>query len=376
MREEQFGEPGLNLEEEGIPEFEEITEGEIDKMLGELCSDKDRERIKADIEAGEGPSEKAQNITVERKLGFTPKDRILDNICQPRVIIFDSIQEKEDMIESIRVRGNVLRPIIVVPHPTQKGFFMLKDGFRRTICCKEIREIEKIFSIFELRYDTNGKLIPVDKAELIADALVANRHQKPLSPIEEALAMANWLEETGGTIKALSQQIGKTPSTINNLLRLLKLNEKIQVGVLKGEIQRVVGQSLTPYPSERQVEMYKDYEEILKQHGGTIPSSNAQEWVTKVLRKIAEDRKILIPRRRRKSKTHAQMVFSSAGRSVKKMNGALEELKGIKSKDLYLNKDSVIQIVSDIEHMAEWAEEVCEELKKGLALMAEYEGGG
>jgi len=66
-------------------------------------------------------------------------------------------------------------------------------------------------------------------------SLVENVQRSDLSPIEEANAYSEGLEE-GVTQGQLGQRIGKTQSYIAQKLRLLRLPDNVQMAIAKGEI--------------------------------------------------------------------------------------------------------------------------------------------
>ncbi|MBN1485618.1 MAG: ParB/RepB/Spo0J family partition protein [Chloroflexia bacterium] len=67
-------------------------------------------------------------------------------------------------------------------------------------------------------------------------AWAENARRKDLSPIEEAMAIQQWMEDFGWSQREIADKIGLARSTIANKLRLLELPEEIQDQVKGGEI--------------------------------------------------------------------------------------------------------------------------------------------
>ena len=72
--------------------------------------------------------------------------------------------------------------------------------------------------------------------ETASVALIENLQREELTPIEEAMAYDKLLEIHNLTQEALAQRLGKGQSTVANKLRLLKLPEEVQEGLLQKKI--------------------------------------------------------------------------------------------------------------------------------------------
>lgn len=143
-----------------------------------------------------------------------PVGQIVPNPRQPRRVF--APEQIRALAQSIGSQG-VVQPIVVRPHPAQSGRFELVAGERRL---RAIRLLGWAAAPALVRS------IPDDG--LLEAALVENIQREPLSPIEEATAYRQLLDDHGYTQETLSHRVGKDRSTIANMVRLLALPEPVQ----------------------------------------------------------------------------------------------------------------------------------------------------
>ena len=134
-------------------------------------------------------------------------DMIVANKRQPREG-FDN-EKLAELAASIREHG-VLQPVIV--RETAPGRYMLVAGERRWRASR-LAGLQKIPAIVR-HYDDR------QQAEV---ALIENLQRDDLSPLEEANAFSQLLEEFGLTQEEMAQRVGKSRPAITNALRLLQL---------------------------------------------------------------------------------------------------------------------------------------------------------
>lgn len=148
-------------------------------------------------------------------------ESIAPNPQQPRNN-FDS-EALDSLTASVREVG-ILQPL-VVRVGEEEGRFVLIAGERRLRAAKEAGLIE----------------VPVvirsadDRTSLTA-ALIENVQRQDLSPLEEAAAYEQLLEEFGMTHQDIGDRVGKSRSAITNSLRLLTLPAAIQGLLERGEL--------------------------------------------------------------------------------------------------------------------------------------------
>ncbi len=136
---------------------------------------------------------------------------ITANDMQPRVI-FDK-DKLEELSLSIKNNG-IIQPILVRPDGDQ---YKIIFGERRFRACKLLK-----FKTIPAMVET----IKDDKAHVIA--LIENIQREGLNAIEEGKAYKKLIDEGHLTQDILAKKIGKSRSSIANLMRLLKLPQQIQ----------------------------------------------------------------------------------------------------------------------------------------------------
>lgn len=70
----------------------------------------------------------------------------------------------------------------------------------------------------------------------LEQALVENLHREDLSPLEEAAAYHQLMEEFGLTQERVAERVGKSRSTVANTIRLLQLPPSVQQLIARGDL--------------------------------------------------------------------------------------------------------------------------------------------
>lgn len=138
---------------------------------------------------------------------------ISPNPNQPRVH-FDEVA-LEELAASIRAVG-LLQPILVRPKTGKVGQFEIIAGERRW----RASQLAKLTVIPALVRET-------DDVASVEQALVENLHRQDLTPLEEAAAYKQLLDDFAMTHEQVAEKVGKTRSAITNSLRLLALPPSI-----------------------------------------------------------------------------------------------------------------------------------------------------
>ena len=87
-------------------------------------------------------------------------------------------------------------------------------------------------------------------------ALVENIQRKDLSAIEEARSYVQISRQFGMTQEQIAKKVGKSQSAIANKIRLLKLPDEIQEGVIEGKITERHARAMLSVPEEKQKPLY------------------------------------------------------------------------------------------------------------------------
>jgi ParB family transcriptional regulator, chromosome partitioning protein len=162
-------------------------------------------------------------IPAEAAEGYTtiPLDAIAPNPQQPRRAM--SPEALQGLAASIREVG-VLQPI-VVRRGEEPGSFVLVAGERRWRASR-LAGLKDIPALVREGDDVSG----------LAEALVENLQREDLSPLEEAAAYRQLLEDFGLTHEEVGARVGRSRPTITNTLRLLQLPATIQGMLDRGEL--------------------------------------------------------------------------------------------------------------------------------------------
>jgi ParB family chromosome partitioning protein len=145
-------------------------------------------------------------------LAELPVERISPNPHQPRVH-FDE-ETLVDLAASIAEVG-VLQPVLV--RPVEGGDYQLIAGERRWRATQRAG-LATIPAIVRASDDLSS----------VEQALVENLHRQDLTPLEEAAAYQQLIEDFELTHEQLAMRIGKSRSAITNTLRLLGLPPAVQ----------------------------------------------------------------------------------------------------------------------------------------------------
>jgi len=150
-----------------------------------------------------------------------PVDLVQRGRYQPRRDIEpESLQELAD---SIKVQG-VMQPIVVRPISDER--FEIIAGERRW----RATQLAGLDTIPALIRD-----VPDEAA--IAMALIENIQRENLNPIEEAVALQRLQQEFELTQQEVAEAVGKSRSTVANLLRLMTLEVEVRTLLEHGDLE-------------------------------------------------------------------------------------------------------------------------------------------
>lgn len=174
---------------------------------------------------------------IEGAEGFAqlPVDEIRANPDQPRSRFDD--ESLEELAASLKEVG-VLQPIVV--EVADKGYTLIA-GERRWRAAKRAG-LARIPAVIR---DSSG-------GHTLVEALVENVQRMDLTPLEEARAYQQLLEEYGMSQDDVAQRVGKSRPAVSNTVRLLQLPDEIQQLVEDGDLsaghaRTLVGMDDTKY---------------------------------------------------------------------------------------------------------------------------------
>ena len=147
----------------------------------------------------------------------------------------------QELADSIRQQG-VMQPLVV--RPIAEGRFELIAGERRWRAT-QMAELDRIPAII--------RDVPDDAA--IAMALIENIQRENLNPIEEAFALQRLQDEFGLTQAQVAEAVGKSRTTITDLLRLISLSEDVRVMLEHGDLEMGHGRAMLTLQPEQQMQV-------------------------------------------------------------------------------------------------------------------------
>ena len=150
-----------------------------------------------------------------------PVNKIKPNKYQAREK-FDETEIKK-LSESILEHG-LVQPITVTPL-NKDGYYGLIAGERRWRATK-LAGLPEIPAIIK----------PLSEKEIFTVSLIENLQREDLNPIEEASGYKRLMSEFGLNQEELAKTLGKSRSTVANIMRLLSLPKKIQDAIYEGKI--------------------------------------------------------------------------------------------------------------------------------------------
>ncbi|MBW7471736.1 ParB/RepB/Spo0J family partition protein [Marinobacter sp. M216] len=145
----------------------------------------------------------------------------------------------QELADSIRQQG-VMQPVVV--RPIAEGRYELIAGERRWRAT-QMAELDGIPAII--------RDVPDEAA--IAMALIENIQRENLNPIEEAFALQRLQDEFGLTQAQVAEAVGKSRTTITNLLRLIGLTEDVRLMLEHGDLEMGHGRAMLTLPPEQQM---------------------------------------------------------------------------------------------------------------------------
>lgn len=174
---------------------------------------------------------------LEEKLSQLPINHVQRGKYQPRREM--DPQALEDLANSIRSQG-IIQPLIVRPAGNK---YEIIAGERRWRAA-QLAGLETVPAII--------RHIPDEAA--IAIALIENIQRENLNPIEEAMALQRLIEEFGMTHQHVAEAVGKSRTSVTNLLRLLALPEDIKNMLERRLIEMGHARTLITLPESVQIE--------------------------------------------------------------------------------------------------------------------------
>lgn len=176
------------------------------------------------------------------KIQIMPIERLGRGLYQPRTQF--SEEALAALASSIKEQG-IIQPI-VVRHREEDDVYEILAGERRWRAAQ-----------LAGLHDVPVIIRQVSDQSALAIALIENIQREDLTVIEEANAMARLISEFSLTHEEIGQLLGKSRTNISNTLRLLELNEKVQLLIMEKQIDMGHARALLSLPKPLQYEIAK-----------------------------------------------------------------------------------------------------------------------
>lgn len=151
-----------------------------------------------------------------------------------------SEKQLHELAQSITHMG-LLQPIVVRPHKEKPECFEIVAGERRWRAA-QLAGLEKVPCLINAFTD-----------EAAAEAAtIENVNRVNLNPIEEAQAYERLIEHFGYLHEEVAATVGKSRSRITNMLRLLRLDPRVQALLMNGQLTEGHGKALVSAPQKDQ----------------------------------------------------------------------------------------------------------------------------
>lgn len=159
-----------------------------------------------------GARQKTEKSTTDLRIEKIPIEKLVPGLYQPRYAF--NKESLAELADSIRIQG-IIQPIIV--KSVADNNYEIIAGERRWRAAK-IAGLTAVPVVVR----------QADNQTALAMALVENMQREDLNPIEEALGLKRLMKEFDVNQQGVADAVGRSRATVSNLLRLLKLPEKVQ----------------------------------------------------------------------------------------------------------------------------------------------------
>lgn len=162
-----------------------------------------------------------------------PIDLVVPNPLQPRTVF--EPEKLAELAQSIRANG-IIQPLVLQKVDER---YQLVAGERRWRAAK-MAELDTVPAV--VREFASDKLLEI--------ALIENIQREDLNPIEVAQALDRLAREHKLSHEDIAQRTGKDRTTVTNLLRLLRLPEKVQLLVAERKLAMGHARAIVGLPTD------------------------------------------------------------------------------------------------------------------------------
>lgn len=172
-----------------------------------------------------------------------------------------------ELSESIKAQG-IIQPIVVRLVSDERYEIIAGERRWRAAQLASLQEVPVIIK-------------EIDDKAAMAVALIENIQREDLNALEESEALERLIAEFGMTHQQIADAIGKSRTTVTNLLRLVDLQRPVKAQLGKGLLEMGHARALLSLEGEKQVEIAN---KVVKQ-GLTVRA------VEKIIQQLGEEKK-------------------------------------------------------------------------------------
>ncbi|BFT32083.1 ParB/RepB/Spo0J family partition protein [Alteromonas sp. D210916BOD_24] len=221
----------------------------LDALLATSQSSSQRDQDAAEVNQTNG------------ELSKLPIEYLVPGKYQPRKDM--SPEALEELASSIRAQG-IIQPIVV--RKVDEHRFEIIAGERRWRA-SQLAQLDEVPCLI--------KNVPDEAA--VAIALIENIQREDLNAMEEAQALDRLMNEFSLTHQEVAEAVGKSRTTVTNLLRLNNLNDDVKLLVEHGDIEMGHARALLALEGEAQ----SDAAQVVSGKGLTV--RDTEKLVKKLL---------------------------------------------------------------------------------------------
>ncbi len=221
----------------------------LDALLATSQSSSQRDQDAAEVNQTNG------------ELSKLPIEYLVPGKYQPRKDM--SPEALEELASSIRAQG-IIQPIVV--RKVDEHRFEIIAGERRWRA-SQLAQLDEVPCLI--------KNVPDEAA--VAIALIENIQREDLNAMEEAQALDRLMNEFALTHQEVAEAVGKSRTTVTNLLRLNNLNDDVKLLVEHGDIEMGHARALLALEGEAQ----SDAAQVVSGKGLTV--RDTEKLVKKLL---------------------------------------------------------------------------------------------
>lgn len=151
-------------------------------------------------------------------------------------------EKLQELADSIQTTGGLLQPIVV--RPLRDNKYEIVAGERRW----RAAQLAGLGDVSCLVY-------PYTDEQALQASIIENISRADLNPIEEAKAYQRLIDEFHYLHEEVAASVGRSRTVVTNILRLLKLEPKIQEYLINGQLSEGHGKILAGLTTTQQLEL-------------------------------------------------------------------------------------------------------------------------